>query len=661
MNLFDATATRDTASDYPEYVDGMTLLTKLAEYGTIPENERPPIAIDTETEHYHWFKDHVNAFALQVSWGRENTYYLRINPPEQYGDMDVRPTYVLDCIWDLAKTILFHNAKFDLHVIKKIYDRFKDTVEFPQAKIHDTMILSHVLDENRHHGLKELCTDFGISYDEGVNADYLKDQIHGWIASYNENNEAEATYADVPDYLMVPYAVQDAYLTWALFVDKFAPQFKDRVADPDVPHLWSIYKLEMQLLWVLFRAEERGVAVDLDFVYQQIATYTPQVEQLRVECENIAQRVDFNPGSTEDVIQAFKDLGIYDRQKMTNPATGKPNLPEFILEQVDHPLAGKVLEYRLATKLLGSYFQAIVDFHKMDEDENAIVRCSFRQIGARTGRMSVTEPALQTLPKEKGNVRGAFIARPGHKLIFSDYASQELRILAHYTHQRDQSIAQIFVENRDLHSEAAMAFFGKSSPDEVSIEERKKAKGVNFAICYGAGEKKLAEILGKDYDDPTEKAAAKALLNNYHNRFPGIKWLKYAASDALEKGCGYVTTAFGRRHRVQWYTNEDGSPKMKFGRPSSNAYKAVNSLIQGTAADLAKAAMVKLDHAFREANMESIILLQVHDEIIVEAPDHEVEQAKVLIEKCMCDFDDVLVVPMEVEMAVADRWSDAVG
>lgn len=603
------------------------------------ENIKHPsvIGIDSESEHYHWFKPHVNAFCLTISWAKEHTYYVAV-PKDDLAEMSRYLQFVHGLLVS-GHLIIFHNAKYDLHVLHKMFKKVGRSIEefLDWTKIHDTMLMSHCLDENRAHKLKDLSDFYKISYSE-ADASELQNQIKGWIQETKEFTGTEPSYADVPSYLMVPYAVQDAYITLALFVEFYF----QILSDPKKEQLLQIYAMERELMRVLWKAEERGVRIDLDFVYKKISELQPQVNILIEECKILTENVDFNPLSVDDVAQALKKFDLFDSSTMINPTTKKVNLPEWALEKIDHPIINKVLECRLSTKLLTSYFQAIIDYHRIDDGGQALVSCNFMQIGARTGRMSVTDPALQTLPKTKGNVRGAFISREGHKWILADYSSQELRILAHYTLKEDPGIAQAVLHG-DLHQEAA---------DALGVE-RKKAKGFNFAIVYGAGQKKLAEMLGVSLQE------GKGMLKQYHRRFPGINWLKYLAESVTERR-GYVETAYGRRHRLVRYWNKDGTPKTvpwDKSKQQTNAYKAINSLIQGTAADMAKSAMIKVAKAFEAEGMQSMILLQIHDEIIVEAPDHELERAMEIMEQQMTDCPEMSV-PMAVEMEVAVRWGE---
>jgi DNA polymerase-1 len=540
-----------------------------------------------------------------------------------------------------APTLICHNALYDLHVAKRLLDAFD--LPLVVRRIEDTMLMDAVLDEQRHHGLKERCKDLNIRFSD-EDPDVLKSKIAGWRESQSELQGREIGYDEVPLYLMVPYARQDAYLTRELYrhlcieMDEQVAARREVKKSPgaDLP---DIYALELRVLWVIFGLEERGMRVDLDFVWQQIVSLTPQLEAIRKDLSEILGK-PINPGSTDDVAWALKELGHED-VLWVNPKTGKVNLPEWRLQDLaDDPKAGEtvhmVLTYRTHQKMLTSYYETIRDEHSMDSDGQAIVRCNVKQMGARTGRTSITEPALQTIPRDKGEVRNAFISRVGHDLIFADYSQQELRVLAHYMSVlKHREMADIFWDGQiDLHQETAAAMF-EVPYKEVTKEQRAKGKETNFAIVYGAGVKRIASLHGVD------EATAKQRLYRLYDRFPGLQALKRQCEERMRER-GYVITSFGRRHRE---------------RDGKYAYKAVNSLVQGTSADMAKAAMSRIDDAFRTEELDAMIVLMVHDEIIVESPHSETERACEIMREAMLNMPEVTI-PMDIEIRIAQRWGE---
>lgn len=617
------------------------------------EHRPETVAMDTESPTFHWDIADADPFAMTLSWGRENTYYVNVRDAEK---MTYERTHFSDdpnnhrVREDAARAaheifcgtprVVFHNSKYDLHVFKRMFDAWK--LPLITRRVDDTMIMSPVLNELRYHGLKELCVDLEISYDGNESAaDALRNQIDAWRISEKAAQGREIRFDEVPMYLMVPYAVRDAYMTWELyhFFDKQMDEMGLPQNKPPLERdLRRIYELEMKVMWVLFDAEERGIRIDLDFVNTQIAELYPVMAEIRREMAS-ALGWELNPGSTDDVARALKQVGI--QGDWTNRRTGKQRLPEWVLEGIDHPFAKRVLEYRTAQKMVGSYFEHLRDGYRLDSVGQAIIRCDTKQNGARTGRTSITRPALQTIPREKGNVRGAFIAREGHSLIFIDYEGQELSWLAHFLKKvGDDSMAKVLESGLDLHQEAASVIYKLPYADVSKHGENKwmrdNAKNVNFAIVYGAGQAKIAAMLGVSLEE------GKAMLRSYYNRFPGI-WTLKKQTEAKMLERKWIVTPFGRRHR-----ETDGR----------YAYKSINSLIQGTSADANKAAMVKVTSAFKRNKMTAWVLLQIHDELMAEARDDCVKEAAIVMAEAMKDVPQA-VVPFKVDISIAKRWSEA--
>jgi DNA polymerase I len=638
MNLMDLLKSEDP-SQITEFVTPEELE---REY---KEDKPRLVAFDTESPSYKWHLPENEPFAVSFSWGIEDTWFMPLKNDD--GELDEAAVRIFYGIVTSAPELVAHNLKYDLHVARRIFRLFN--LPLVTRVVHDTMLMSHVLNEQRSHALKSLCTELDITY-TGEDADALKERIEEWIEQEKNNTGVEPGYDQVPASLMVPYATQDAYLTLELY-RRFQLEMKRQTDEgltagrvgSDVRNIYQ--DVELPVLWVYTAAEERGMRVDLDFVYERIAELTPVMANMKAELSEDFG-FDFNPGSSDDVAKAIIQAGLAKETDFTNARTGKPNLPEWVLEKLDDPLAGKVLAYRNAQKMVGSYFEVMAKEAREDETGQHIIRCNIKQVGARTGRSSVTEPAMQTLPvrgrAKAANVRGAIIAREGHKLLFADYSGQELCVLGHYLLQvGDGSMKEIIAAGRDPHAEAAAAIF-KLTYDECAKggpngHLRDMAKNVNFGIIYGAGLDKVGSML-----NCTREEAQELMNTRYYKRFPGLRTLKKRTEEAM-RSREYIITVFGRRHR-----EKNG----KF------AYRAINSLVQGTSADLTKAAIVKADARFRAENLRAMVLLSVHDEIIVEAPDEEVDRTGTLLLEAMLDFPEIRV-PLGVDISVATRWSDA--
>jgi DNA polymerase-1 len=448
-------------------------------------------------------------------------------------------------------------------------------------------------------------------------------------------------YENVPLNLMVPYAVSDAYVTLETNMQLEYEMKKQLLVTRKGPDIQQIFDLEMDYLWVVFSKEERGMRVDRDYIGNKIGELTPVLEENKTRMRSTLGW-DINPLSTDDVAEALRSQGI-DGSSWVNKRTGRDKLPEWVLQDlIDSPLTTEsvrqlcsdVLEYRSNTKLLTTYFQPLLRQMIVDDKGEAIIHPNVKQHGARTGRQSITDPPLQTLPRDKGGVREAFIARDGFKLIFCDYSQQELRLLAHYMSAIGyDEMTEIYRRGGDVHWETAESVFGKPRDQLKKSVHRQRAKDVNFGTVYGMGVEKAAMMLAGDI------AKGKQFLNKYHRTFPGIRALKRECEKRMAQR-GFIVTTFGRRHRL---------------KNSNLAYKAVNSLIQGSGADLTKWAMVRINSRFVSERMESRILLSIHDEIICESPNDEVEVAASLIPEVMCSFK--LMCPLEAEVSVGDRWT----
>lgn len=599
------------------------------------------VAFDTETTSLRWQDPGTYAFAYMFSWGKRNTYFLKINP-----DDDREAAEAIRQIFMESERLVGWNIGFDLHFTAKLFR--KHDLPMVVRRIEDGMFLHYCLNEQAHHGLKEVATERSIRYRRDQDPEELREAITSWreqMADAEGVSVDRIGYERVPDHLMIPYGVSDAYVTLEAFRQLEIELNKQmETARPDKNDVREIYELEMKCLWVNWAAEERGIRIDREAIAQEIAEISPAIEEGKAKMRD-RFGWEVNPGSVEDVAAVLKHLGV-DEGLLYNKRSGRAKLPEWVLQDLidakfstdeQREVAKEVLDYRTDTKLLTTYYQPLLR-QALIEDGQAIIRCSIKQHGARTGRESITDPPLQTIPVKKGKVRRAFIAREGHKFLICDYSQQELRILAHLMSLigYDQ-MSEIYREGGDVHWETAEAVYERPREELDHGYHRAAAKNVNFAIVYGAGVEKLMKMLRADTD-----SQGRMLLSRYHRRFPGIRKLKAVASANMEKR-GYVITPLGRRHR---------------NGPNAS-WRAVNSLCQGFGADLIKWAKVMVNERFMELGMEAKILLTVHDELIAEAPFDEVELASTLIPEIMCSYE--LLCPLAAELTVCDSWAEAKG
>ena len=409
----------------------------------------------------------------------------------------------------------------------------------------------------------------------------------------------------------------------------------------------TVYEtLERPLVRVLARMERRGIAIDRRVLSQLSGDFSQSAARLEAEIHAIAGE-DLNPGSPKQIGDVlFGKMGLAGGKKTK---TGAWSTTAAILEELaeqGHELPRKILDWRQVSKLKSTYTDALPEHV---HPQTGRVHTTYALAATTTGRLSSNEPNLQNIPvrtEDGRKIRRAFIATPGHKLVSADYSQIELRLLAEIADI--PVLKQAFHDGLDIHAMTASEMFGvpiKNMPGEI----RRRAKAINFGIIYGISAFGLANQLG------IAREEAGAYIRKYFERFPGIR----DYMDATREFCrehGYVTTLFGRKCHY---------PDIKASNPSIRAFNeraAINARLQGTAADIIRRAMVRIEDALTEQKLSSQMLLQVHDELIFEVPEQEVEAAVPVIRRVMQDapFPAVLLsVPLHVDARAADNWDEA--
>ena len=393
-------------------------------------------------------------------------------------------------------------------------------------------------------------------------------------------------------------------------------------------------KIELPLAYVLRDMEREGFLVDADALRALGVEFKAQIARLTDEIAQMAggERINLNsPKQLGELL--FGKLGIPSPKK-------KQSTNAEVLEQLagDWPICGKVLEYRKYQKLESTYIDALIPLR----DENGRVHTRFDPVGTATGRISSAEPNLQNIPvrTELGKaIRGAFVARPGWVLVDADYSQIELRVLAHMS--GDPTMIHAFRENQDIHARTAAEVYGVPLED-VTGQMRSASKAVNFGIVYGISEFTLAKNIG------VSRWEARDFIDRYFERYPGVKaYMDGAVKKGHEQG--YVTTLMGRRR----YLPELMSPN--YAVRSFGERCAMNSPIQGTAADIIKLSMIAVDRALKEGGFEAKLILQVHDELIVEAPEAEAGAVRDLLRRCM-EGVVTLDVPLRTDISIGGDW-----
>lgn len=505
------------------------------------------------------------------------------------------------------------NIKYDLHILC----RHGMEVE----SIEDTMLLSYVLDAGLHgHGMDELSElhlrHKPISYDEVTGT-----------------GRARKSFAEVELDAARDYAAEDADVTLRLYRALKPRVIAERVA--------AVYEtLERRLVPVLRRMEAEGIKVDEKLLASMSNDFALRIRAFEEEIYQLAGR-EFTVGSPKQLGEVlFDELGLPGGKKSAKSgayATGADVLED--LSAAGHEIASKVLGWRQLSKLKSTYADALQQ--QIHPDTGRVHTC-FSMAATTTGRLSSSDPNLQNIPirtEEGRRIRTAFIAEPGNKLISADYSQIELRLLAHVA--GIDVLRQAFIDGADIHATTASQMFGVPLA-EMTGELRRRAKGINFGIIYGISAHGLALNLG------ISRGEAAQYIERYFQQYPGIRaYMDEAMAYAHENG--YVVTLFGRKCHFR----DINSKNPNFRSFSERA--AINAPLQGTAADIIKRAMVAIDARLRKELPEAKLLLQVHDELLVEAPEAIAQQAAAIVKEEMEGAAN-LTVPLTVEVSIGDDW-----
>ncbi|MES1980611.1 MAG: DNA polymerase I [Pseudomonadota bacterium] len=513
-----------------------------------------------------------------------------------------------------AKPKLGQHVKYDRHV-------FANHGIEVQGYAHDTMLQSYVLEVHKPHGLASLAERHvgrsGINYEDlcGKGAHQIK---------FNQVDIAKAA----------EYSCEDSDQTLDVH----------RVLWPQIQandKLGFIYELEMKSSETLYRIERNGVLIDAPMLATQSHELGQRILQLEAEAYEIAGQ-PFNLGSPKQLGEIFFDkLGM---PVIKKTPSGARSTDEEVLEKLaeDYPLPAKLLEHRSLSKLKGTYTDKLA---QLALPRTGRVHTHYAQAVAVTGRLSSNDPNLQNIPvktAEGRRVREAFVAPPGSVIASADYSQIELRIMAHIS--EDEALLRAFTEGIDVHRATAAEVFGVPV-EQVSSEQRRYAKVINFGLIYGMSSFGLARNLG------IEAKAAAAYIDKYFQRYPGVK--NYMDETRLSaKAKGYVETVFGRR----LYLPEINSPNGP--RRGGAERAAINAPMQGTAADLIKLSMNRVQQVLDDEKRGTKMIMQVHDELVFEVPEAEVEWVRVEIPRLMAGV-AVMKAPLLAEIGIGPNWEKA--
>ena len=410
----------------------------------------------------------------------------------------------------------------------------------------------------------------------------------------------------------------------------------------------TVYEtLERPLIGVLSDMEATGIKVDADVLRRMSGDFAQRSAQLEDEIYQLAGR-EFTIGSPKQLGEIlFGDMGLPGGKK--SPKTGAYSTDASVLEDLaaqGHDLPTRILDWRQINKLKSTYTDALVTQINPDTGR---VHTSYSMVGAQTGRLSSNDPNLQNIPvrtEEGRKIRSAFVAEPGCKIVSIDYSQIELRLTAHMA--RETTLQQAFHDGLDIHAITASQMFGVPL-EGMDPMVRRNAKAINFGIIYGISSYGLANNLG------IANAEAKAFIDQYFERFPGIKtFMSEAKKFAVDHQ--YVETLFGRRIHVP------GIKDKNFAKRGFAERQAINAPIQGTAADIIKRAMIRMPSALKSAGLTGKMLLQVHDELLFECPVAEVDTLTAVAKSVMegaCEPVVTLDVPLIADSGVGDNWMEA--
>jgi DNA polymerase-1 len=508
----------------------------------------------------------------------------------------------------IRRRIVGQNLKFDLSLL---YHRFGLRRVEPEA---DTMILAWLLDPGSRVGLDHLAKKL-LNYE---------------MKSFRDTVKKGEDFSSVPLEEAAFYAAEDAWATRKLYF-----RLRDLFESGGLEHLLKEAKeVEFPFINVLIGMERLGIKADIEHLRRLKEELSEELARLTEEIHTLTGS-EFNIRSTQQLGNVlFGTLGLKGGKKTkTGYSTNETVLRSLIDE---HPVIEKILTYREHHKMLGTYVEPLLNLALKDPERR--IHTTFLQTGTATGRLASKDPNLQNIPvrSELGRrVRRAFVAEEGYRLVSIDYSQIELRLLAHFS--GDAALREAFAEDQDIHMTTAIKLFG---PEEAAAK-RNFAKSINFGLLYGMGSRKLADELGITTKE------AKAIIEAYFAAFPTVRsYLEQIQEQA--KTLGYVETLL-RRRRVFDYEGAGGMQKAAILR------EAVNTVFQGSAADLIKLAMLEIDLLIREEELPARMLLQIHDELIFEVREEEAEALRERFRRMMEEIHP-LEVPLKCSVSIDRSW-----
>ena len=588
-----------------------TLITDNAELTKVLSsfNADTLVAFDTETTGLDYDKDKLVGFSFCVN--EKEAYYVPfahfyLGVPEQISEADAKAA--IRKIFH--SKVVGHNIKFDLHFVTRFLE--DDTLE----AYADSMILAWLINSN-----------------SALSLDKLSSALLGHtMVAFKDTVKKGETFAGVELEDACKYAAEDAYITaklYNLFLEKLELQ--------NAMHLIEEAKeVEFPFIHTLLRMEREGIELNGAFLEEFLVEVQATLGGLTKSIYELAGS-EFNINSTKQLgVILFETLGLpVGKKTKTGYSTDEKVLNGL---KDAHDIIPKLLEYREVYKLYSTYIEPLLKLSK--ESERSRIHTSFVQTGTATGRLSSKNPNLQNIPTRTplgAKIREAFVAGEGKKLIGIDYSQIELRLLAHYS--QDSVLVSAFQEDKDIHLQTAIVLFG----EEEAAAKRSVAKTVNFGLLYGMGAKKLSDTLGITTKE------AKEIIEKYFESFPTVKAYFRSIVDGSKEN-GFVETLLKRR---RYFDYENATPMFR----AAYERESVNSVFQGSAADLIKLSMIEIDRVIREEGINAKMLLQIHDELIFEVEEEEADalgaRFRVLMENIM-----ELNIPLKASLNIGDNWSE---
>lgn len=574
-------------------------------------------AFDTETTGLNPHNDKL--VGISIAFAAHEAFYIPIGHyylgvPQQLPEQLVRET-LQPVFADPAIRKIGQNLKFDLQVLATAGISVK-------GAWCDTMLCSYLLNPSRNnHGMDALAQD------------YLNHKMIG----YNDitgSGKKRICFSEVEVEKATAYAAEDADVTWLLH-EKLLPMVQEQGMES------LLFELEMPLLEILSAMEQHGVLLDIPFLGNLADDFGKRMTQLENNIFEIAG-TGFNLNSPKQLSEILFDKLELKSTKKTKGKTGRSTDNEVLTALAEeHEIAGLILDYRGLAKLKSTYAEALA---KLADTQNR-VHTSYNQAVTTTGRLSSSDPNLQNIPirtEDGRRIRQAFIAPPDCLIMAADYSQIELRVLAHLAD--DPVFCDAFSRDEDIHTRTASEVFDLM-PELVSSEMRRQAKTINFGVIYGQGAFSLAKQLG------VARNVAEKFIAAYKERYKAaMDFLDQSVQNARETG--YVTTILGRKLPINDINSQNGALRSYAER------NAINYPIQGSAADIIKKAMLGVQQEIRKQQLNSKLIMQVHDELVFEVPENELAtMQKLVVQQMSCAVE--LKIPLKVDLGWGKNWSEA--